>query len=292
MLVESLQKNCEYLKNRNDFMIEHHQSMTQSQVVDDNATLTTLPICSGLIHSDYADLEESLRSLDFYKPLFLNDYSKADRFKCRSWMVFLALPYPTYLYHYAYGNNLGTLAYIWKIPYGPVDQIAISHVLASLSEQQVTYSTRAMRCEFLQRYNRLVKTPKSVLHNIYHTLLNDGSRPSCSAEAEVDECVAKAIVNLDDPEIILDLRSTNGKPNSTRFDQFWAELKAYLDEINLAVDDRRHRDTLHLPFAISVCYLQELITDRLCSKLNVLQFPPWSGSVYNSGLQISIPSVL
>ena len=127
-----------------------------------------------------------MRSLNFYKPLFLNDYSLADRFKRRSWMVNLASPYPTYLYRYAYGNNLSTLAYIWKIPYGPVDQTAFSCVFASLSEQQVTYSTRAMRCEFLQEYNSLIKTPKSVLHDIYHTLLSDGSRPSCIAEAKVD----------------------------------------------------------------------------------------------------------
>ena len=101
-------------------------------------------------------------------------------------------------------------------------------MFANLNKEQVTYSTRAMRHDFLQKYNRLVKTPKSVLRNIYRTLLNDGSQTSCSVEAEVDERVAKAVVNLDDPEIVLDLRSTNGKPNSTRFDQFWAELHASL----------------------------------------------------------------
>ena len=46
-----------------------------------------------------------------------------------------------------------------------------------------------MQHEFLQRYNRLVKTPKSVLHNIYRTLLDDSSQASFSVEAEVDECV-------------------------------------------------------------------------------------------------------
>ena len=154
-----------------------------------------------------------------------------------------------------------------RFPYGPLDQTAVSRVFANLSEQQVTYSTRAMRRDFLQWYNnRLVKTPKSVLRNIYRTLLNDGSQASCSVEAEVDERVAKAIVNLDDPEIVLDLCSMNGKPNSSHFHQFWAEPRAYLDEINLAVDDRRHGDTLHLPFAISVRHLQELISDRLREK--------------------------
>ena len=266
MLVEGLQKYCEYLKGRNEFMTEHHQSMTQSQLLDENTTLTNLPICSGLTHSDYADLEEKLHFLDIYKPVFLNDFSPADRFKHRKWMANLALPYPACIYRYAYGNNLGTLSYIWKIPYGPLDQTAVSQVFANLNRQQVTYSTRAMRRHFLQRYNRLVKTPKSVLCNIYCTLLNNGSRPSCSVEAEVDERVAKAVVNLDDPEIVLDLRTTNRKPSSTHFDQFWAELQAYMDEIKHAVDDRRHGDTLHLPFAISVRHLQEVISGRLREK--------------------------
>ena len=84
-------------------------------------------------------------------------------------------------------------------------------------------------------------------------------------KAEVYECNAKAVVNLDDPDIVLDLHSTNGKPNSTRFDQFWDELQAYMDEINLAVDDQRYGDTLHLPFAISVHHLQ-VIGDRLREK--------------------------
>ena len=135
-----------------------------------------------------------------------------------------------------------------------------------LSEQQRKFSTRAMRSEFLQKYNRLAKTPKFILRNIYRTLVSDGSLASSSAEAEVDQCVAKAIVDLNDPEIVLDLRSMNGKVKSSHFDAFWNELQVYLDEINLAVDERRHGDTLHLPFATSLRHLQELISDRLRQK--------------------------
>lgn len=104
-----------------------------------------------------------------------------------------------------------------------------------------------------------------MLCKIYHTLLNNRSHAS-SVEAEVDERLAKTMVNLDDPEIVLDLRTINGKPNGTRFDQFWTELQAYLYEINLAVDDRWHGDTLQLPFAISVRHILELISDRLRKK--------------------------
>ena len=178
----------------------------------------------------------------------------------------LTLPYPTCMYRFAYGNSLGTLTYIWKIPEGPLDQTAVSRVFTHLSDQQSKYSTRAMCQNFLVKYNRLAKIPKSVLRNIYRTLLNDGTSVSCSAEAQVDERVARAVVNLDDPEIVLDLRRMNGKAQSTLFDAFWSELQAYLDESNLAVDDRRHGETLHMPFATSLRHLQEVINDRLHQK--------------------------
>ena len=109
------------------------------------------------------------------------------RYSRRNWLAKLALPYPTCMYRYAYGNNLGTLTYIWKIPEGPLDQTAVSREFTHLTDQQQKYSTRAMRLDFLQKYNRLAKIPKSVLCNINRTLLNDGSSASYSAEAQADE---------------------------------------------------------------------------------------------------------
>ena len=78
---------------------------------------------------------------------------------------------------------------------------------------------------------------------------------------------------MDDPDIVLDLRQLNGNAQSTKFDPFWNELQLYLDEINLAVDERRHSDVLHLPIAISLCHLQELIHDRL-EKKHPVSCPP------------------
>ena len=45
-----------------------------------------------------------------------------------------------------------------------------------------------------------------VLRNMYKMLLHDRSSASNSSEKGVDERVAKAILEMDDPEIILDLR--------------------------------------------------------------------------------------
>ena len=164
------------------------------------------------------------------------------------------------LYKYAYGNNIGTLVYAWKIPEDEcVDNTIIAQVFAQLCSKQSLHSTRAMRREFLDKYNHLAKISKMVPHNIYRTLLQDGSAAQYSSEAAVDERVAKAVLQLDDPQIVMDLRRMNGKPNSTIFNAFWQELQLYLDQTNLAVDERRHEDVLHMPLAISIRNLQEII---------------------------------
>lgn len=88
------------------------------------------------------------------------------------------------------------------------------------------------------------------------------------AEQGVNERVAKALVHLDDPDILLDLRKLNGKVKSTAFDPFWDELQLYLDELNPAVDERRHSTVLHMPIAISIRHLRDIISGCL-----VLKFP-------------------
>lgn len=82
-------------------------------------------------------------------------------------------------------------------------------------------------------------------------------------QAKIDKCVAQAFINTDDPDIVLDLHKANGNPKSTTFDRFWQEVQTCLDEITLAVDDRRHGETLHTPLAISVRHLCEKIVECL-----------------------------
>ena len=157
---------------------------------------------------------------------------------------------------HVYGSSLGTLIYIWKIPEQLLYQTAVSRVFTHLPDQQSKYSTHAMCQDFLAKYTRLAKIPKSVLCNIYRTLLNDGTSASCSAEAKVRRS----------RDIVLDLRRMNGKAQSSLFDTIWSKLQAYLDEINLAVDERRHGETLQMPFATSLRHLQEVISDWLHQK--------------------------
>ncbi len=123
-----------------------------------------------------------------------------------------------------------------------------------------------MRRDFTEKYQHVANTSKSILRSIYRDLTDDFSTASSVLQKEVDERVAKVVLAVECPDIMLDLRKLNGKPESTHFDAFWAELSTFLEETNPAVDDRRHGETLHMPVAVSIRHLREVITERLMQK--------------------------
>ena len=66
----------------------------------------------------------------------------------------------------------------------------------------IIYASREMRKEFLDHYYKFAKVKKSVLKNIYKNLTGKCSSASSEAERLVDECVADALLQLNDPAII------------------------------------------------------------------------------------------
>ena len=102
---------------------------------------------------------------------------------------------------------------------------------------------------------------------MFCSLVHDESSPSSAAEVAIDERVAMCMLEMDDPDIILDMRKLNGKPGSSGFDVFWHELSTYLEEVGSAVQERRHGETMYMPVAISVSHLRETISSRLKQKL-------------------------
>ena len=273
-LRNDIEQLADCLKVYEDYLIaqsckvgEHHQIVTVQGSQDDNISLETMLSYDVPVLEEYYTLHQLLLATSFYQPIFLNDLAPRERYDRRKWLSGIQLPFPIMLYRFAYGNHLGTLCYAWKIPDDKsVDNAAVSRVYSQLSKEQSTYSTRVMRREFLDHYTTLANVSPMVLRNIYKTLLHDSSSASNSFEKGVDERVAKAILEMDDPDIILDLRQTNGHVESSRFDSFWKELQCYFDEITLPVDERRHGNTLHMPLAISVSNLCDIITARLQDK--------------------------
>ena len=94
----------------------------------------------------------------------------------------------------------------------------------------------------------------------------DCSAAASAAEKSIDDRVAEALLNLDDPSFIYELQQLNGNPGSSKFDMFWEELGYYIEELAPTVDDRRHSETPHLPVAILLHHLLTLVKSRMQQK--------------------------
>ena len=88
---------------------------------------------------------------------------------------------------------------------------------------------------------------------MFRTLVQDESVPSSAREAAIDEQVAMCVLDMDDPDIILDMRKRNGKPGSSEFDMFWLELSTYLEKVGPAVQERRRGETTDVNPICHIC---------------------------------------
>ena len=265
-LVEVMHRYARYLEEHDARMIRSHRNPEPIRSVDKSVSVCTVAQADGPTKSVYTELEEIMSSMEFYDPVFLMDFAPGERYQRRHWMDSIRLHFSIMIYKFAYGSNLGTLCFAWRFPNADVHDdthhTRVSHIIAKLTAEQKVYATRAMRSDFLNKFNRICKTSKAVLRNMFKTMVEDNSSSNCAAEKKVDDNVAESLFDLDDPQIVLDLRALNGNPKSTKFDIFWQELSTFLEE-DAAVDERRHSDILHMPAAISIRHLREVIVQRL-----------------------------
>ena len=125
-----------------------------------------------------------------------------------------------------------------------------------------TFHTRQIQKDFIKKYSRTIAASKLVLRNIYQDLTEDSSAAASKTQAEKQKEIALFVSEQDEPDILLDLRVLNGKPNSTKYDEFWDEIQALFNEYETAVHERRHGNILYLLFAISVCELVDRVKSR------------------------------
>ena len=82
-------------------------------------------------------------------------------------------------------------------------------------------------------------------------LIEDHSAPVNLEQAEIEKRV-RLLVDMEDADVIPDLRHVNSSRKST-YNVFWEECSKFIwDGIRQAVDDRQHQQVTHLASAISV----------------------------------------
>ncbi|PKC00199.1 hypothetical protein RhiirA5_428550 [Rhizophagus irregularis] len=200
----------------------------------------------------------------------LDQYAPNDPIKKHNFIRDIQLSVPAGLYRYPHGNYLGTLNFIWRAP----DIEEASEYYKTLKAQMITrindiipiYCTRQMK----KNYSLVCHLSKSVLRMLYHDLTGDASLANDQIGKEIEERLC-LMISLEDPSIIVDLRTNNGF-KGLKFDIFWDELDGYFNEHNnTVVNERRTNTILYIPYAISIRELRNKIITRLNTKY---QGPP------------------
>ena len=101
---------------------------------------------------------------------------------------------------------MDTLCFIWRVP-EQIDDAQNARLMLHLSQEVHHYSTREMRKEFTEKYCYATGVSKSILHCIYKDLTDDSSSAPTLLQGDVDKRVAKTVLAVENPDIILHLRS-------------------------------------------------------------------------------------
>ena len=78
----------------------------------------------------------------------------------------------------------------------------------------------------------------------------------------MQERIAKFILTSDDPEIIINLRKTNGRKEQSNFNEFWDKINKLFEEYQTVVYERRRGTYHYLTFAIIIKELIEQVKQR------------------------------
>ncbi|EXX68944.1 hypothetical protein RirG_100480 [Rhizophagus irregularis DAOM 197198w] len=134
-------------------------------------------------------------------------------------------------------------------------------MLAKIHEGLPKYFTWQMRKNVLNKYSLIKTVTPAILRMLYFDLTGDAAVTANIISREIEERL-HLMMALEDPSITFDLRTNNGFKGN-KFDIFWTELDMYFNEETPAVDDRRHDTIMHMPLAISICDLRDIILARL-----------------------------
>ena len=262
-LVDGMQKYLDYLQTSKTRSANRHLSEEPIRGFKDNWLLEKLDSVSVSNSSDYDRLQESLSALDDYTPLPTTEFEPQNVMDRRKWYQNLKLPFPVTKFTYRFGNNLGNLVILWKIPenqeYKTTEEIRILNEIRM--DYIPRYATRAMQKDFINTYARTGMKPM-VLRNIYKILTGFEFAPESEVQSAVDRRVCDFLLSSDDAELIMDLRSNIGVFRDSKYDDFWNGLEKLLDSVS-AAHERRQGQISYLPFAISVEDLRQRVLDTL-----------------------------
>ena len=165
----------------------------------------------------------------------------------------LGLPFPSALLIYSHGNNIGNLSFLWRVP--SQDESSYSKWMSEIDHVKLllpSYKTRAMRKTAFRKFGRITPgmSPAN-FHYMYKELKGDYST-SCNLDQSEIEKRVKLAIDMEDPDVNVDLRHLNSG-HKCLYDPFWLACSKFFQEnIGQPVHNRRHQQVTHLATAMSV----------------------------------------
>lgn len=218
----------------------------------------------GKVKDEYKKIDDFLKNVATYKAKELIDFEPEDKTERRKWLDNLHLSFDISLFTYKYGNYLGNVNLVWKVNEEDTQQSTSLEIgiVSKIRESIPRYATRQMQKDFILKYYKHSGGSKSILRNMYQFLTDYEYTHENKQTAQIDLRTSKILRELDDTELIFDLRKNNEKTCDPRLEPFWSELRKFLDEKSV-VHEKMHTDTQYMPFAMSVEDLRNQIMKRL-----------------------------
>lgn len=280
-LVDTMVKYSEFLEKQTKRSASNRKQETPVRSLNDNNAIRDIP--AGMDEKkQYTLVDQSLRLLKDFEPLFLIDYEPDDKYERMKWLNGLVFEYPVTLYTHRFGNYMGNFSFVWKSPDKTKAEGNLDAVTA-VKRDLPKFSTRAMRKSFYQKYAASGTKP-AVLRHMYRFLTSDGTAAESENEAEVDERLTDFLLNSDSTELLYDLRKNNGRPKDPELDPFWDALGKYLERISV-IHERRHGDHMYMPIDMSIESLidtvkQDLPKDAKVPSASWVAFNFWPANAY------------
>ncbi|XP_065929132.1 uncharacterized protein [Magallana gigas] len=262
-LVTGLQKYLSYMSGMKERTAQNLRKSEPVRSFKDNWSLQKVGKVKD-VKDEYKKLDDFLKNVASYTAKDLIDFEPEDKTERRKWYDNLYLSFDISLFTYRYGNYLGNVNLVWKVNEEDTQQSTSMEIgiVNKIRESIPKYATRQMQKDFILKYHKHSGGSKSILRNIYQFLTDYEYTPENKQTAQIDLRTSKILLELDDTELIFDLRKNNGKTCDPRLEPFWSELGKFLDEKSV-VHERRHTDTQYMPFAMSVEDLRNQIIKRL-----------------------------
>ena len=167
--------------------------------------------------------------------------------------IFIRLGVRLVLCTRSYGNNTESLHYGWLIDAENVDPEQQGRLQELCRKDVPVYHSRVMKRKFMEVAESLDINNRAKLRKLYQVATGDSSAAPSLDQAAVDERLDR-FLELGDPTIIVDMRNFNKRPAC--FDAFFEATEKYIEQqVQTAVDDRRHDQVVHLATAMSVADL-------------------------------------